>query len=123
METEHSDRPLSEEKRPFVIVGYTLYALAIASVGLLLLGLAIWRPDYISRQFSENGNGTILVAIVGTVILVIHALGVVGLSHRWGWKYGAVVVALGAGSCLFIVTIPMLLAWLEPKVRSHFAVE
>jgi hypothetical protein len=103
--------------RPPVIMWFRLYAFAMAVMYLGLFALFMFDP-----LFRASPGNPSIVLMRAALALVGCANGVASfIPHRpWAWTYGLVVIALGTVSCVFIITIPLLVYWLKPVTKAAF---
>lgn len=119
---------------PTVVTLFRVYAGLVALLYLLVMGLGIFMVVAgTSVQGLEELQGDqsptlvgVICAIMGLVVSVTFAVGVLLPRKPWGWIMGIVLIALGMvlfglmSICCLPATIPLLIFWLKPEAKAHF---
>ncbi len=84
--------------------------------------LVIAQPA--NKKFDDAAETVIaggVYIVVGAVLFVIFAAGLVLPKNRWTWIYNIVLIAIGMTSCCFLpITVPLLIFWLKPETKALF---
>ena len=65
-----------------------------------------------------------LYLLIGIVLCIPFAITPLLPAKPWVWIYGIVLIAIGMTSaCCLPATIPLLVFWIKPEVKSYFGRE
>ncbi len=115
----------SWDARPGVIIWYRIYASVVAVLMLAAFRLSAFIA-WSRAQTPVYGAGAeadlvVMLLLFGTFsMLVFYGVAVFVPMRPWGWTIGLVAIALGLTSIWIVVCIPLLLKWMDPKVKAAF---
>jgi hypothetical protein len=120
--------PVAPTERPGVVTWFSVYAIAMAVVYLLLAGFGVTILVVGPEQFETNRNDAQAMAVQGVVFIVLGLalcvpFGIAPfLPRKPGvWIYDLVLICLGLTSCACLpITIPLLIFWLKPETKLWF---
>lgn len=114
---------------PPVVRWYKLYAGFMVLAGLLLVALGIYLRqneavilssvrDITPADIQIRATVTLILGVVFALAFIVALL----LPRSPGaWVYHIVMIAFGLGNCcLWLATIPLMLAWLKPETQRWF---
>ena len=62
-----------------------------------------------------------MLVVIGVGLAALFAFGVFAPRRRWVWTFDVVLIAIGMTSCCCMpVTIPLLIYWIKPEVKTYF---
>lgn len=105
---------------------FRMYCALMSLIYILCIGfgafMAIAKPT--NNKFdgeTETLIAGIIYIVIGAVLLVAFAAGLVLPARRWTWIYNLVLIAIGMTSCCFLpITVPLLIYWLKPETKALF---
>lgn len=116
--------PPALDESPKVWLFMRIYVVVMA---LLYWGFAVLFAVLFAREPSTEPIPTIVSVMRAGLLLLCVALGAAFLAmlflprRPWSWIYGIVLLALGSTSlCIAPATIPMLVFWVQPGVRTFW---
>ena len=120
--------PAAPTERPGVVTWFTVYALLMALVYLLLAGFGVAIFVVGPEQFQTAENDAQAMTIQGVVFIVMGLALCVPfaiapfLPRKPGvWIYDLVLICLGLTSCACLpITIPLLIFWIKPENKLWF---
>lgn len=105
----------------FAAVVLGLLVSTIASPESIVDGVAEDMPDANRDSIERNVVNTVAVlSIFPLVFLVAFAAGPFVPRNRFGWIYGIVLIALGIFSAMIVVSVPLLLFWMQKDSRHYY---
>lgn len=109
---------------------FRIYCLAMSLLYLLIFALGIAMVvSSGSFTHARGDKASVMVmggfnALLGLVCLLIFAAAPFLPRKKWAWIYDLVLICLGMTSlCCMPVTIPLLIFWLNPDVKTWFGMK
>ena len=115
----------SYDARPAVIIWYRVYASVIAVLMLVAFAVSVFVA-WARAQAPVYGEGPevdllVMLLLFGTFsMLVFYGVALFVPMRPWGWTIGLVAIGLGLTSIWIVVAIPLLVKWMDPKVKAAF---
>jgi len=94
-----------------------LYIL-VAGLGLVLIIFADEINSLEEGQDMSAMIGGVIYTVLGIVLAIVFAVGIVWRRGNGAWIYQTVLIAIGLSSCItWPATIPLLIYWIRDKKR------
>ncbi|MCF6311480.1 MAG: hypothetical protein L3J39_03430 [Verrucomicrobiales bacterium] len=114
----------SNAAKPVVLIWYKVYLaflgflfLAVAGLGAVLM-LAPLEAEDLDGLPPELIGGIYLA--MGLLLFAPVAFGFFLPKKPWVWVYHLVMICIGMTGCTIVFSIPLLIFWLKPEVKTCF---
>ena len=114
---------------PPVLKWYKIYAgfMAVLQLAGVAAGIALLKylPEIMAKvpevSETELKLRAYVIIVIGCVLFVAYLVALVLPKSSGAWVYHVVMIGIGLSNCcLWIATIPMMIAWLKPETQRWF---
>ncbi len=112
-------RLLLNGEKPAVWTWYVVYAVVMAIVYFLAIGLGVFLAAFAPK--TEDSIEGVVVVVVSLPLMVLYGLAPFRAKTPGAWTYHLVLICLGLTSaCCIPVSLPLLIYWMKPETKTYF---
>ena len=124
-----STLPTASGTAPPVVGWYKAYAafmcvfyMACTALGFFLLSnSSLVLANVRGLTPAELQIRAVILIVLGIVLLIAYVSALILPNSPRVWSYHAILIGLNLGNCcLWIATIPLMIAWLKPQTQQYF---
>lgn len=118
------DSPSHTALKPAVIIWYKLYLAFLAFLFLLVAVGGVFLTLAPISADDLDGISPMLLGIIylvmGLALAIPVIIGFFLPRKSWVWVYHLVMICIGMTGCTIVFSIPLLIFWLKPEVKTYF---